>query len=59
MKKPFGVLAEGLISKNNRGDRRWTFPNEVEASRLFSLAISQVEEFTADRFFSLAAETVM
>jgi hypothetical protein len=30
----------------------------VEASRLFSLAIAQVEEFTADRFFSLAAETV-
>jgi hypothetical protein len=54
-RQPVGIS----IIKVNRGDRRCTFPNELEASRLFSLAISQVEEFTADRFFSLAAETVM
>jgi hypothetical protein len=31
----------------------------VAAARLFSLAISQVEEFTADAFFTLAEQTAL
>jgi hypothetical protein len=31
----------------------------MAATRLFSLAISQVEEFTADAFFTLAAQTAL
>jgi hypothetical protein len=31
----------------------------VAATRLFSLAISQAEEFTADAFFTLAERTAL
>lgn len=37
------------------GDRRLTFPNDLTESTLLQLAISQVQEFTADTFFSQAA----
>jgi hypothetical protein len=51
---------EGIsTTKVCRGDRRLTFPNEVAATRLFSLATSQVEEFTADAFFMLAEQTAL
>jgi hypothetical protein len=36
-----------------------TFPNEPTASLLFSLAVSQVVEFTADMFFALADQTAI
>ena len=45
------------ITKVSRGERRFTFPNEVAATRLLLLAIAQVEEFTADAFFTLAEQT--
>jgi hypothetical protein len=51
---------EGIsITKVSRGDRRWTFPNELAGAQLFSLAISQVEEFTAETFFTLAEQTAL
>ena len=49
---------EGIsITKVSRGERRFTFPNEVAATRLLSLAIAHVEDFTADTFFTLANMT--
>jgi hypothetical protein len=38
----------------SRGEPRCTFPNDWLSLRLLSLAIAQVEEFTADTFFALA-----
>jgi hypothetical protein len=55
MRKPFDVLAEGLVSKERRGDRRWTFLNDLTGMGLFQLAIAQVHDFTADTFFTLGA----
>ena len=55
MRKPFDVLIEGLISGESRGDRRWTFLNDLTGIGLFHLAIAQVEEFTADTFFALGS----
>jgi hypothetical protein len=37
----------------SRGDRRWTFPNDLTGTGLFQLAIAQVVDFTADTFFAL------
>ena len=54
MRKPFDVLAEGLILNESRGDRRWTFLNDLTGMRLLQLAIAQVQEFSADTFFGLA-----
>ena len=57
IRKPFDVLAEGLISKNSRDDRRLAFLNERAGGtllgRLFSLRI----EFSAETFFR-ASESV-
>jgi len=39
--------------KSSRGDRRWTFPNDLGDGRLFQLAIAQMQEFSADAFFEL------
>jgi site-specific DNA recombinase len=47
IRKPFDVLAEGLVSKNSRGDRRCTFPNDLTGMRLLHTAISQSRPFTA------------
>jgi site-specific DNA recombinase len=55
MRKPFDVLAEGLILKSSRGDRRCTFLNDLMGTGLFQLAIAQVEEFSADTFFALGS----
>jgi hypothetical protein len=44
----FDVLAEGLISKNSRGDRRWTFPNDFTGMWLFHAAIALERPFTAE-----------
>jgi len=52
MRKPFDVLVEGLVSNNSRGDRRWTFPNDIGSLRLFWLAIAQTVTFTGDAFYS-------
>ena len=41
IRKPFDVLAEGLISEKSRGDRRWTFPNDLANERLLALAIAK------------------
>lgn len=48
------VCEQGFSS---RDDRRCTFPNDLTGIRLFHSAISQVVEFTADEFYSLAAAT--
>src|SRR5262249_25087126 len=45
MKKPFDVLAEGLISMSNRGGRRWTFPNEPTGNLLLWHSIPRSFEF--------------
>ena len=51
---------EGIsITKVSRGDRRCTFPNELAATRLLSLAIAHVEEHSADTFFALANMTAL
>jgi hypothetical protein len=39
----------------SRGDRRLTFLNDLTGNGLFQLAIAQVEEFSADRFFALGS----
>jgi hypothetical protein len=41
----------------NRGDRRFTFPNESVSSVLLAHAIAHTEQFTAAEFFSLAEKT--
>jgi len=48
IRKPFDVLAEGLVSKNSRGDRRWTFPNDLTGMRLFHAAIALARPFAAE-----------
>ena len=53
MRKPFDVPVEGLVSRNSRGDRRWTFPNQSVDTRLLWSAIAQTMEFSADTFFAL------
>ena len=55
MRKPFDVLAEGLLVSSSRDDRRWTFPNDLTGIGLLHTAIAQVQEFTADEFYSQAA----
>ena len=55
MRKSFDVLPEGLLSNESRGDRRWTFLNDMMGIGLFQLAIAQVQEFTADTFFALGS----
>jgi hypothetical protein len=55
MRKPFDMLAERLISAESRGDRRWTFLNDLTGMGLFQLAIAQVEGFSADTFFALGS----
>jgi hypothetical protein len=37
--------------QKNRGDRRWTFPNDDSGTGIFWLAVSQAVPFTADTFF--------
>gem|GEM_PF-7076762 len=41
MRKPFDVLADGLISKNSRDGRRWTFPNDLQSDPLIHVALAQ------------------
>jgi hypothetical protein len=55
MRKPFDVLAEGLLTKDSRDDRRWTFPNDFSVVQLMHSALAQVHKFTADEFYSLAS----
>jgi hypothetical protein len=55
IRKPFDVLAEGLLQKSGRGDRRLTFLNDPAGTSLFWLAVSQTIDFTADTFFALGA----
>jgi hypothetical protein len=50
MRKPFDVLAEGLISKDSRGDRRLLFLNELDGLYLMRLAIAQSVELSAELF---------
>jgi hypothetical protein len=38
----------------NRGEPRWTFPNDLGSLRLLSRVLMHVEEFTSDAFFTLA-----
>ena len=54
IRKPFDLLAEGLVWKNSRDDRRWTFPNELTAEGLLQIAIAQSQEFQADEISVLA-----
>ncbi|QGJ68646.1 Resolvase [Planctomycetales bacterium 10988] len=56
MRKPFDLLAKGLVSKDSRGDRRLTFLNDFSGQSLFWLAMSQSLDFQADTFFQLSRE---
>ena len=49
-RRPFDVLEKGLVLKNSRGDRRFTFPNDSSNLRLFWSAIAQTVELQADAF---------
>jgi DNA invertase Pin-like site-specific DNA recombinase len=53
MRKPFDVLAEGLSVSYSRGDRRWTFPNDLSGVRLFHAAIAVARPFTAEELEAL------
>jgi hypothetical protein len=55
-RKPFDVFAERPSLENSRGDRRFTFPNDMTGTRLFHLAIAQVIEFSAVTFFELGRQ---
>ena len=47
---------EGVsFTKDSRGDRRLTFPNDLTGAGLFHLAIAQEFEFSADAFFTLGS----
>ena len=52
MRKPFDMLAEGLLVSSSRGDRRLTFPNDMGSLRLFWLTIAQTVTFTADAIYN-------
>jgi hypothetical protein len=49
----YETLRQRLGRRFTRGDRRWTFLNDMTGMGLFQLAIAQVQEFTADTFFAL------
>jgi len=55
MRKPFDVLAEGLVSENSRGDPRLTFPNQPGGPDLLWLTLPQALTFTEDTFRELAS----
>jgi hypothetical protein len=42
------------FSQKNRGDRRWTFPNQISESSMFLHVIAQKLEFTEDTFTASA-----
>lgn len=48
MRKPFDMLAEGLLVLSSRGDRRWAFPHEAAGRALFHAAIAQSIALTED-----------
>lgn len=54
-RKPFDMLAEGLVSKDSRADWRLLQPNELSAP-LFQRAIAQSWEFTAEDFASVTSK---
>jgi hypothetical protein len=55
-KDPLTTAASGSAC---RGDRRWTFPNDLPATSLFWRSISHTEEFSADSFYTLAERTAI
>lgn len=54
MRKPFDVLAEGLLVPSSRGDPRWAFRNELSSTKLLHFAIAESRSFTADEFWRFA-----
>jgi hypothetical protein len=51
---------EGIsFTKGSRGERRWTFPNDLAATSLFWRSISYTEEFSPDSFYTLAERTAI
>ena len=55
MRKPFDVLAEGLLSGNSRGDPRLIFPNQTGSPGLLWLVLPQPVNFTGDLFVEPAS----
>jgi site-specific DNA recombinase len=55
IRKPFDVLAKGLVVPSDRGDRRLTFPNESVKGSLLLQAITQRFEFTEDMYYAHSA----
>ena len=45
MRKPFDLLAKGLVSKDSRGDSRCTFVNEIAGVRLVLDLFPKILEF--------------
>jgi hypothetical protein len=52
-RKPFDVLAEGLLSKNSRGEPTCTFVNEIVGLPLALSIFPQVYEFSGDAVLEL------
>jgi hypothetical protein len=49
MRKPFDVLAEGLIAKNSRGDSRCTFVDETPGLGLVLGLLPNSYEFSGEQ----------
>jgi hypothetical protein len=53
MRKPVDVLAEGLISKNNRGDRNCTFVIDPAGLWVLSQTFPRILHFDGDEVLTL------
>jgi len=55
MRKPFDLLAEGLLLQNGRGGRTWSFVNETPGQRLVLGLLPQAITFEGDEILQLVA----
>ena len=58
IRKPFDVLAEGLVSTDSRGDRRLTFLNDFMGMRLFHATMALAQPFTAEQLQAFGRQSV-
>lgn len=52
MRKPFEVLADGLISENSRADTRCSFPNDLLPEQVVMRVLRKTAYFTGELFYS-------
>jgi hypothetical protein len=50
---PISCSIFGRVAAKNRGDRRWTFPNDLSVSPLLWLSLPQPVRFTENMFFEV------